>query len=80
MFDQMPGGFRKAFFLHDTEDYSHSEIAELTGWSIGTSKSQLHKARRRLRKLLECERGKVFRASRSRDVREGKNPGWGRQP
>ena len=80
MFDQMPGGFRKAFFLHDSEDYSHPEIAELTGWSIGTSKSQLHKARRRLRKLLECERGKVIRASRSRDVRAGKNPGWGRQP
>ena len=80
MFDQMPGGFRKAFFLHDSEDYSHLEIAELTGWSIGTSKSQLHKARRRLRKLLECERGKVIRASRSRDVRAGKNPGWGRQP
>ena len=79
MFDQMPGGFRKAFFLHDSEDYSHLEIAELTGWSIGTSKSQLHKARRRLRKLLECEGGKVIRASRSRDVRAGKNPGWGRQ-
>ena len=57
MFDQMPGGFRKAFFLHDSEDYSHPEIAELTGWAIGTSKSQLHKARRRLRKLLECGRG-----------------------
>jgi RNA polymerase sigma-70 factor (ECF subfamily) len=61
MFDQMPGGYRKAFFLHDSEDYSHPEIAELTGWSIGTSKSQLHKARRRLRKLLECERGKANR-------------------
>ena len=80
MFDQMPGGFRKAFFLHDSEDYSHPEIAELTGWSIGTSKSQLHKARRRLRKLLECERGRASRASRSRGVRAGKNPGWGRQP
>ena len=80
MFDQMPGGFRKAFFLHDSEDYSHPEIAELTGWSIGTSKSQLHKARRRLQKLLECERGKASRASRSRDVRAGKNAGWGGQP
>ena len=80
MFDQMPGGFRKAFFLHDSEDYSHLEIAELTGWSIGTSKSQLHKARRRLRKLLKCERGKASRASRGRGVRAGKNPGWGRQP
>ena len=80
MFDQLPGGFRKAFFLHDTEDYSHSEIAELTGWSIGTSKSQLHKARRRLRKLLECEHGKASRPSRRRNLRVGENAGWGRRP
>jgi RNA polymerase sigma-70 factor (ECF subfamily) len=55
MFEQLPGGYRKALFLHDREDYSHPEIAELTGWAIGTSKSQLHRARRRLRKLLEGE-------------------------
>ena len=54
IFDQMPSGYRKAFFQHDSEDYSHPEIAELTGWSIGTSKSQLHRARRQLRKLLQC--------------------------
>jgi RNA polymerase sigma-70 factor (ECF subfamily) len=50
---QMPKGYKTAFFLHDSEDYSHGEIAGLTGWSEGTSKSQLHKARRRLRELLE---------------------------
>ena len=33
VFDQMPGGFRKALFLHDGEDYSHPEIAEFTGWA-----------------------------------------------
>lgn len=49
---QMPRGFRTAFYLHDAEDYSHSEISEITGWSVGTSKSQLHKARHRLRELL----------------------------
>ncbi|MGA2983064.1 MAG: RNA polymerase sigma factor [Terriglobia bacterium] len=76
MVDQMPGGFRKAFFLHDSEDYSHPEIAELTGWSIGTSKSQLHRARRRLRKLLECEPGKASRTSMSRGVRPDKKAGW----
>ena len=80
MFDQMPGGFRKAFFLHDSEDYSHPEIAELTGWSIGTSKSQLHRARRRLRKLLECGPGKARCTSTSRGFREGKKAGWGGQP
>jgi len=77
IFDQMPGGFRKAFFLHDGEDYSHLEIAELTGWSIGTSKSQLHKARRRFRELLECGQGKARWASIRRSSGAGKNAGWG---
>jgi RNA polymerase sigma-70 factor (ECF subfamily) len=76
-FDQMPGGFRKAFLLHDGEEYSHLEIAEFTGWSIGTSKSQLHKARRRLRELLECGQGKARRASMRRSSRADKNAGCG---
>jgi RNA polymerase sigma-70 factor (ECF subfamily) len=80
MFDQMPGGFRKAFFLHDGEDYSHLEIAELTGWSIGTSKSQLHKARRRLRELLEWGQRKASQASLRRSSRAGNNAGWGGKP
>jgi RNA polymerase sigma-70 factor (ECF subfamily) len=49
---QMPTGFKVVFLLHDLEDYSHSEIAEIRGWTVGTSKSQLHKARGRLRELL----------------------------
>jgi len=53
MFHHLPDGFRKALLLHDRENYSHPEIVELTGWAIGTSKSQLHRARRRLRELLE---------------------------
>ena len=80
VFDQMPDGYRKAFFLHDSENYSHPEIAELTGWSIGTSKSQLHRARRGLRKLLECEPGKASRVSIRHGVRAGKNAGWGGKP
>ena len=50
--DSLPRGFRVALLLHDGENYTHSEIAEFMGWSPGTSKSQLHKARRRLRELL----------------------------
>jgi RNA polymerase sigma-70 factor (ECF subfamily) len=69
MFDQMPNGYRKALFLHDSEDYSHPEIAELTGWSIGTSKSQLHRARRQLRKLIECGHRKANHASMPGSVR-----------
>jgi RNA polymerase sigma-70 factor (ECF subfamily) len=64
--DQLPGGCRKALFLHDGEDYSHLEIAKFTGWAVGTSKSKLHRARRQLRKLLECEQGEAGRALMTR--------------
>lgn len=50
--DQLPDGYREVFILHDVEGYEHSEIAELLGCSIGNSKSQLFKARARLRGLL----------------------------
>ena len=40
------------FVLHDIEGYEHNEIAEMLGCSTGNSKSQLHKARIRLRSLL----------------------------
>ena len=52
--DQLPNGYREVFVLHDVEGYDHSEIAKLLGFSIGNSKSQLFKARVRLRGLL-CE-------------------------
>lgn len=45
-------GYRTAFVLHDVNGYEHSEIARMMKWSVGNSKSQLHKARRRLRQLL----------------------------
>lgn len=49
---QLPHGYRTVFVLHDIEGYEHEEIAKLLGVTIGTSKSQLHKARLRLRALL----------------------------
>jgi len=49
---QLPPGYRAAFVLHDVEGFEHSEVAEMLGVSIGTSKSQLHKARLKLRGLL----------------------------
>lgn len=55
--DQLPRGYRTAFLLHDVEDYDHAEIAQITCRSIGTSKSELHKARRRLRLLLGSSYG-----------------------
>lgn len=50
---QLPPGYRAAFVLHDVQGYEHNEIAEIMGCSIGNSKSQLHKARMRLRELLQ---------------------------
>lgn len=49
---ELPPGYRTVFVLHDVEGYEHEEVANLLGVSIGTSKSQLHKARMRLRDLL----------------------------
>jgi RNA polymerase sigma-70 factor, ECF subfamily len=49
---QLPEGCRTAFILHDVEGLEHREIAEVMGIAEGTSKSQVHKARLRLRGLL----------------------------
>jgi RNA polymerase sigma-70 factor, ECF subfamily len=49
---ELPPGYRIVFVLHDIEGYEHNEIAEILGCSIGNSKSQLHKARMKLRTLL----------------------------
>ena len=52
---QLSPGYRAVFILHDVEGYEHTEIARIRGISVGTSKSQLHKARMKLRKLLKQE-------------------------
>jgi RNA polymerase sigma-70 factor, ECF subfamily len=57
---QLPVGYRTIFVLHDIEGYEHHEIAAILGRSVGASKSQLHKARTRLRELLhEVQREKT---------------------
>jgi RNA polymerase sigma factor (sigma-70 family) len=48
----LPDGARLAFVLHDVQGYRCQEIAALTGVSVGTIKSQLHRARRLLREML----------------------------
>lgn len=58
LIQRLPPGYRLIFTLHDIEGYEHNEIAEMLGCSIGNSKSQLHKARLRLRELLLGEREK----------------------
>ena len=49
---QLSEGFRAALVLHDVHGYEHREIASILGWATGTSKSQLHKARLRVREAL----------------------------
>ena len=54
--DRLPPGYRTIFVLHDVEGYEHNEIATMVGCSIGNSKSQLHKARMKLRDFLKTSR------------------------
>lgn len=49
----LPPGARSVFVLHDVEGYRHDEIASLTGVATGTSKAQLHRARKLLREALQ---------------------------
>ena len=49
----LPAGYRMIFVLYDIEGYKHEEIAEMMNISEGTSKSQLHKARKELKQYLE---------------------------
>jgi RNA polymerase sigma-70 factor (ECF subfamily) len=49
---ELPAGYRTIFLLHEVEGFEHQEIAELLHCSVGNSKSQLHKAKMRIRELL----------------------------
>ncbi len=49
---ELPEGYRTVLTLHDIEGYTHAEIGEMLGIAAGTSKSQLHQARRAMRRLL----------------------------
>ena len=51
----LPAGYRLIFILHDVEGFEHNEIASMLDCSIGNSKSQLHKARLRLRDALRAQ-------------------------
>lgn len=52
----LPPGYRSAFILHDIEGYKQEEAAQLTGHTVGTSKSQLHRARSSLKTVLSGRR------------------------
>jgi RNA polymerase sigma-70 factor (ECF subfamily) len=71
---ELPDGYRTIFLLHEVEGYEHQEIAELLDCSVGNSKSQLHKAKLRIRELLgrtqQENEAVASRAQRSRARRE----------
>ncbi len=52
---ELPAGYRLIFILHDVEGFEHNEIASMLDCSIGNSKSQLHKARLKLREALRAQ-------------------------
>jgi RNA polymerase sigma-70 factor (ECF subfamily) len=58
--DALAPGYRRFFLLHDVHGLGHPEIATMEGCSQGTSKSQVHKARRALRNALTAQAGGVL--------------------
>jgi RNA polymerase sigma-70 factor (ECF subfamily) len=62
---ELPDGCRKIFALHEVEGYQHHEIAKMLDCSVGNSKSQLHKAKMKMRDLLFPKR-RILRRSASR--------------
>lgn len=52
--DRLPDGMRQVIILHDVEGYTHEEIGDLLGVAAGTSKSQLFKARAKMREMLQA--------------------------
>jgi len=55
----LPKGYRQVFVLYDIQGYNHKEIAAILGFSVGNSKSQLHKARKRLREVLSVTHSRM---------------------
>jgi RNA polymerase sigma-70 factor (ECF subfamily) len=65
---ELPDGCRKIFTLHEVEGYQHHEIAEMLDCSIGNSKSQLHKAKMKMRDLLFPKRRIPRRPASNREA------------
>lgn len=63
---ELPEGCRQIFALHEVEGYQHHEIAKMLDCSVGNSKSQLHKAKMKMRDLLFPKRGLLRRPSSGR--------------
>lgn len=75
---ELPPGYRAVFVLHDVEGYEHNEIAQILSCSVGNSKSQLHKARLRLRQVLRGRRTGSSAATATSMTAPGDEEGRGR--
>jgi len=64
---ELPEGCREIFVLHEVEGYQHHEIAEMLDCSVGNSKSQLHKAKMKMRDLLFPKRRVLRRPTANRE-------------
>ena len=69
---ELPAGYRTIFLLHEVKGYEHHEIARLLRCSVGNSKSQLHKAKARMRELLGQQKGQneIWAANQKRMARQ----------
>jgi RNA polymerase sigma-70 factor (ECF subfamily) len=78
---ELPNGYRRIFLLHEVAGYEHREIAGFLGCSVGNSKSQLHKARQRIRELLmHTKPGDAVCAVRSNKPAAKPRTRWARAP
>lgn len=73
--ENLPPGYRLMLILHDIHGYEHQEIAEIFGCTTGNTKSQLHKARLRLRAVIDRPKGEPAATSRKSARRAPVNPG-----
>lgn len=64
--EDLPPGYRLMLILHDIHGYEHQEIAEIFGCTTGNTKSQLHKARLRLRAVIDRPKGEMANAERKK--------------
>ncbi len=80
---ELPNGYRRIFLLHEVAGYEHREIATFLGCSVGNSKSQLHKARQRIREVLQRRaepQGQGSRCERQEPARKRRIQQWGNSP
>ncbi|MGH9642418.1 MAG: RNA polymerase sigma factor [Terriglobales bacterium] len=70
---ELPAGYRTIFVLHEVKGYEHHEIARLLHCSVGNSKSQLHKAKTRMRELLGLEQRDSIDFAATTKTREPEN-------